>query len=346
MTRKIHILFDFKEGPWGGGNQFLKGLRNYFLQNGYYEEDPLKADIILFNSDKASIRNLTGKIANLRKHDNKVIVNRIDGPLSIRNMDKSWLAMDKAIIKFDTLFCDASIFQSQWVYDQMRLLGYRPEHPFTIIPNSSDPKIFFSCGISKDHETNAKIRLIATSWSNNINKGFDIYSYLDENLDFSRFELYFIGNSPIKFKKIIHIPPVDSKRLGEYLRSFDIYITASRNEPCSNALIEAMNCGLPAIAHNSGGNPEIIKGAGEYFEDIDDILGKIDLVARDLEFYRARIDIGDIDEVGQRYINFMRNIAINSGTKQFRIGQRISGFQLQLYIILNEIRRKIMRKIR
>ena len=36
---KLHFLFDFKEGPWGGGNQFLKALRNYFREKGIYSEN-------------------------------------------------------------------------------------------------------------------------------------------------------------------------------------------------------------------------------------------------------------------------------------------------------------------
>ena len=49
-TPKVHILFKFQLGPWGGGNQFLKALKNYFIQEGVYEEDPIKADCILVNS--------------------------------------------------------------------------------------------------------------------------------------------------------------------------------------------------------------------------------------------------------------------------------------------------------
>ena len=47
---KIHILFKFIEGPYGGGNQFLKALRDYFNEIGIYSEKPEEADIILFNS--------------------------------------------------------------------------------------------------------------------------------------------------------------------------------------------------------------------------------------------------------------------------------------------------------
>ena len=47
---KIHIIMDFVDGPWGGGNQFLKALKGQFIKKNIYEENPNKCDIALFNS--------------------------------------------------------------------------------------------------------------------------------------------------------------------------------------------------------------------------------------------------------------------------------------------------------
>ena len=44
---KIHILHEFIEGAWGGGNQFLKGLRDYFIDKDVYTPHPQLADVIL-----------------------------------------------------------------------------------------------------------------------------------------------------------------------------------------------------------------------------------------------------------------------------------------------------------
>ena len=47
---KINIQYEFRDGPFGGANQFLKALRDEFIKQNVYEEDLFKADICLINS--------------------------------------------------------------------------------------------------------------------------------------------------------------------------------------------------------------------------------------------------------------------------------------------------------
>ena len=60
---------------------------------------------------------------------------------------------------------------------------------------------------------------------------------------------------------IRHVGPVDSDGVARLLREHDVYLAASRDDPCSNALLEALACGLPAAYLDSGGHPELV-GAG------------------------------------------------------------------------------------
>jgi glycosyltransferase involved in cell wall biosynthesis len=77
-----------------------------------------------------------------------------------------------------------------------------------------------------------------------------------------------IGDGPLKRKVALRIKKYrlenTVKLLGqknnveEYLACADIFIHSSRGEGVSNAILEAMASGLPIIASNTGGTPEIV----------------------------------------------------------------------------------------
>jgi sugar transferase (PEP-CTERM/EpsH1 system associated) len=50
-----------------------------------------------------------------------------------------------------------------------------------------------------------------------------------------------------------------SLNVPELLNSFDVYVLPSLNEGISNSLLEAMATGLPVIASDAGGNPEVVE---------------------------------------------------------------------------------------
>ncbi len=66
-------------------------------------------------------------------------------------------------------------------------------------------------------------------------------------------------------------PPLPSHELADVLRQHDIFITATENDAYSNALVEALSCGLPAVYLDSGGSREAVKEAGFGFRDREEI---------------------------------------------------------------------------
>jgi glycosyltransferase involved in cell wall biosynthesis len=298
---RINIFFPFSNKPLGGGNQFLKALQNYFIQQNVYEENLQQADIILFNSHH-EINNL---IRLKKSYPDKIFIHRIDGPITlIRQNDKY---TDQLIYKINHYIADANIFQSQWSMQKNNELGIKKKKYETVILNAPDPEIFNK---KNRHEFNKnhKIKIIATSWSANMNKGFETYKYLDENLDFTKYEMTFCGNSPFEFKNIKHIKPLPSIELAEQLKIHDIFITASQNDPCSNSLIEALHCGLPAIALNDGGHPEIIGKAGLLFEKKEEIPSLIEKIAENYTAYTEQINLTAMNETGKQYLNFIKKV--------------------------------------
>lgn len=297
---KINILFKMTDNPTGGGNQFLKNLKKWLIIHGYYSnvED---ADVIIFNSHQ-----YIEEIVKLKKkYVNKLFIHRVAGPIKIQTYRGD--RRDSIVHVANKYLADATVFQSNFSMKE-NIKWNMPRNKFEkIISNAADVDIFHSIE-KKGLGVPGKIRLVATSWSNNMNKGFPIYEYLDRNLDFDKYEMTFIGNSPIEFHNINVISPLDSWHLAEELRQRDIYITASKNEACSNALIEALSCGLPAVCLNSGSNPEILKKGGLLFNGTEELCKTIDEVAEHYDEYRNKIQVYAMDEVALRYVNLSEQL--------------------------------------
>jgi glycosyltransferase involved in cell wall biosynthesis len=177
----------------------------------------------------------------------------------------------------------------------------------TVLLNAPDNTIFNDKKISGEF-SERKIRLISSSWSTNALKGFAMLEWLDAHLDFNRYDFTFVGNSPVKFKHIRMHPPVDSEHLAPLLKQHDVYVFTSRIEACSNALIEALSCGLPALAPNSTSNPEVVQGGGELFNSEEDILEKLSLIVENYESYRKLLPTFQIEEVARQYAAFGEKI--------------------------------------
>jgi phosphatidylinositol alpha-1,6-mannosyltransferase len=67
---------------------------------------------------------------------------------------------------------------------------------------------------------------------------------------------------------IVHIEPdLRHEQLPEWYRAMDVLVMPSRYENFSNAVLEAMACGIPFLASNIGGNRILADvGAGWLFE--------------------------------------------------------------------------------
>lgn len=296
---KIFINFDIKNEPWGGGNTFLKALRKEFIARDIYEENPLNADVILLNSHQ--------KFDNIWKYQklNKkaVFPHRLSGPHKWR-YDNT----DKLANQYANSYADGIIFQSNYSQKAYSKNGFHIYKPTKIILNGVDTTIFSKKIFTKSNE---KIKIIITSWSDNFRKGFNDYKFLDENLDFDRYEVVFVGRSPIEFKNIKTYGTLKSEQLAEKLRSCDIYLTASLDDPCSNALLEGIASGLVPLYKLSGGHPDIIKKCGDCglgFNSPNEMLEVIKNISSNLEFYFDKIKPASIKETTNEYISFFKNL--------------------------------------
>ncbi len=297
---EISIFHQFKKPPYGGGNQFLLALTKELRRQGFDVGNNTigrKTKGVIFNSFEFNKK----KLEKLGKKYNARLVQRLAGPIGIyRGTD---IQIDKDIWELNKL-ANATIFISHYSFNKYKELGLQFVEPHVIL-NASDPDIFNRSGRKDLPISGQKIKLIATAWSNNPKKGGLILSWLDQNLDHSKYELTFVGRTKAEFKGAKLIDPVPSKELATILKDHDIYIAPSEDDPCSNALVEALACGLPTAYRLSGGHPELVKEGGEDWTDGETLLAAIDKIAHNLEAYQAKIQIPTIKEVADQYIKVL-----------------------------------------
>lgn len=298
-TADLSLFHDFEPPPTGGGHQFLRAFireaeaRGLKIENNRISRASRACMFNSFNFDERRLGRLKSK--------SLLSVHRVDGPVDIyRGWDGG---VDRYVQTLNEKFADRTILQSRYSLEKHAELGFRFRNP-VVIMNAANPQVFHSDGRIQ-FSRKRKTRLIASAWSHNVNKGTPVYEWLDGHLDWERFEMTFVGKSPVMFKNIRMHPAVDSNELAGLLRRHDIYITASKNDPCSNALIEALACGLPAIHLQSGGHPEIVKQAGAGFEAAEQIPELLERIVDDYESYQSRISIPSIQQVTEEYLKVL-----------------------------------------
>src|SRR5439155_25732259 len=116
----------------------------------------------------------------------------------------------------------------------------------------------------------------------------------------------FAGRTNAQFERIRVVGPLPSGELADLLRSQDVYLAASRDDPCSNALLEGLACGLPAAYLRSGGHPELVGDGGSGFDDPEELPDVFERVRAELEERRAAIRVPALSEVADRYLEVLR----------------------------------------
>lgn len=292
---KLHINAQLVDGAWGGGNQFLKALRAALRVTNAYAENPQEADAVLFNS----YQDLFALTLHFFFHHKQKRMYRLGPILSLHRSGYRWAMIDYLVVLFAGWFADVVVFQSKWSYDQALIQGFPSKKPYVVIGNAVDATIFPKKEFRAPGE---KIKLVYSSWSPNMKKGFAYLKFLDQHLDFTKYSFTFIGNAPFTFANIKTLAPLPSRELAAELRRHDIFVSPVADDACSNALLEGLSSGLPAVALESGGNPELVGRGGELFQNEAELLAQIERVAKNLKSYYDAIEVTSIDAIASRYI--------------------------------------------
>ncbi len=266
---KIAIGSKILNKAWGGGNLFVKNLSEHLANNGHrvvfdlFDND---IDLILFTDPRFSSENSTFNHKDIKYfqklvNPNVKVVHRINECDQRKNtfgVNEYYMLANKV--------ADYTVFVSKWLKATYINEGYE-SHNSSVIMSGSDSTIFNNKNYT-EWKKEDKFKLITHHWGNNKNKGFALYSQLDNLLDNefwkNKISFEFIGNinPDYKFKNTKITKPLFGVQLAKALKKSNAYITASINEPSGNHHIESSQCGLPLLYIKSGGIPEFAEGYG------------------------------------------------------------------------------------
>ncbi len=295
----VAVFHEFRPPPYGGGNQFLLALVRELEGRGVnVEVDRLSGGTpaCLYNSFNFDF----GRLRRFAREGARM-VHRVDGPIGVyRGFDDG---TDRRIVAINAL-ADATILQSRYSLEKHRELGLDLRDP-VVIQNAVDPAIFHPPD-TREPLSGRRVRVIATSWSDNPRKGSDVLAWLDRNLDFDSYDLTFAGRTQQSFQRIRVVGPLASQSLADLLRAQDVYLAPSRDDPCSNALLEALACGLPAAFLRSGGHPELVGEAGIAFDEAEELPSALARLRDEVDQRRAAIRVPALSDVADRYLEVLR----------------------------------------
>ena len=296
----LALFHEFAPPPTGGGHQFLRALLGELERRGLTVElnrISRGTSVCLFNSFNFDFRRL-------RRFARSGVrfVHRVDGPIATyRGFDDG---TDARIAEINRALAAATVVQSRYSLDAHRALGIELADPRLVV-NTVDPAIFHPPD-EREPLAGRRVRVIATSWSDNPNKGFDVIAWLDANLDHERYELSFAGPTSETLRHVRALGTISTEALAEELRRNDAYLAPSRNDPCSNALLEALACGLPAVFRASGGHPELAGDGGLPFDSPEEVPAVLDRLVAALDERRATIRVAPLADVADRYLEVLR----------------------------------------
>lgn len=277
--------------PCGGGSRFALNLSNYLISKGHeiqYSFDPSNLpDCILFFDHKLYSDDCITKWLSLdhaklirQKFPKIPFITRINDIGYPKSRPENFVKNFSELANISNFV----IYVSEWLQKD-----YYKNKIFTesqVIHNCVDEKSFNIKEYVFD-----KPKLFTHHWSDNRMKGWDIYEKIDKWIADKDIDFTFVGNIPqgVKLTNTKLYPPLPEKEIANIIKQNNIYITASKFEPCGNHFIEGLACGLPLLyTKDSGGTKEF----GEYgleFDTFDDFKIKFDNIVDNHILYYNRI---------------------------------------------------------
>jgi glycosyltransferase involved in cell wall biosynthesis len=125
-------------------------------------------------------------------------------------------------------------------------------------------------------------------------------------------KLCIVGDGPLKDKveEMIQnlgisnnvIMPGFRKDIGKFLKSFDIFVLSSKKEGLGTSIIDALSVGLPVIATEAGGIPELIE---------NDVNGRLAPIKSPIDLSKIIVELIEDESARKRLSGKAKQSAIN-----------------------------------
>ena len=304
------------EGPWGGGNLFVKNLSAFLTLNGHkviFDLSEPNIDLILLTDPRSRKESSSSfnhlEIKKYKEHVNnnvKVVqrINECDERKGTKNINNFYLKASD--------YADHVVFVSSWLEKIYHELGMKKEKTSVILSGSNTA--IFNDEKSAIYTGKEPLKLFTHHWSSHRNKGFEIYKLIDDLINSERWnnklEFTYVGNvsEEYEFFNSDIKKPLAGIELAKEIKKHHIYVTASINEPSGNHHIEAAQCGLPILYLDSGGIPEYCNGFGisfinDFENKLEEIIDSYDTLKEKLKNYPF-----NSNKMCEEYLDLFQNL--------------------------------------
>ena len=268
---KVFINREYVNGPFGGGNLFVKAFLEIAPKLGVQVGTRLnqKYDAILLLDPRPDDTTGLG-IDDVRRYKLfqpkvKILqrVNECDARKQTTGVDQMLAAAGVSN--------DCTIFVSDWMRDYHQKRQW-PCQKTAVIYNGVDRDVFRPKNKGMIVTDAHVIRVVTHHWSDNPYKGEDVHKWLDQFVAQNKeFTYTYIGRTLASLPNTKVIDPLFGKALGDELQKHDVYITGTVCDPGPNHVIEAIASGLPTYAHTRGGGAVEFVDSNHTYESVEQL---------------------------------------------------------------------------
>lgn len=271
---RVAINLKPRRGSWGGANQWTSQLTRWLEFNGW----EVRFDLV--RQPDVVVMTHTGLVAGTTFGAEEVEAAKKRWPglrclhrINDNDIRKETSEMDSFLARSSRV-ADHTVFVSGWLRDYHAARWFDSSRGHSVIWPGADARFFHPLGGAVWDDT-LPLRIVTHHWSDNWNKGFDVYRAIDElacERLAGKIEMHVVGRWPadLKWKSAKTHPPASGAELAALLRNCHAYVSASRHEPGAMHVVEGLQCGLPLLFHRDTGGT--VEQGREYGVEISDSL--------------------------------------------------------------------------